>query len=148
MSGAACSRPLLCPIAHRQQHLERRTLIQRDLEGVCPDVGQWDVEYQHGARFDVNHAGRRLTELHGTGATHQFRSLIVHEPNTKFVRADLGAPPTYPDHEMSTRVHRRKTLDPDMLKDSQHAQLAVLVNECVVGKDREVYLQLSSPGST
>ena len=148
MSGAACSRPLLCPVAHSQRHLERRTLIQRDLEGVCPDVGQWDIEYQHGAGFDVHHAGGRLAKLHRAGATHQCSALFIHETNTELVRADLGPPSPDPDDEMGSGMHRREALHPDVLEDSQHAQLAVLVNECVVGKDREVYLQLSSPGST
>jgi hypothetical protein len=45
-------------------------------------------------------------------------------------------------------MHRREALDPDMLEDAQHAQLAVLVDQRVVGEDREVDLQVSSPGST
>jgi hypothetical protein len=71
--------------------------------------------------------------------------MLVHEPDAEFVRADLGPAAPHPDYQVGARVHRREALDPDMLEDSQYAQLAVLVDERVVGQDCEVDLQLSSP---
>jgi hypothetical protein len=44
-------------------------------------------------------------------------------------------------------MHRRKGLDVDVLEQPQHGQFALLVDERIVGQDREVEEQLSSPGS-
>jgi hypothetical protein len=48
---------------------------------------------------------------------------------------------------VGARVHGGKLLDPDMLEDAQHGKLAVLVDQGVVGEDREIDVQVRSPGS-
>jgi hypothetical protein len=42
---------------------------------------------------------------------------------------------------------RRETGEPDVLEDAQHAQLALLVDQGVVGDDGEIEVQLRPPGS-
>jgi hypothetical protein len=44
-------------------------------------------------------------------------------------------------------MDRRKLRDPDVLEQSQHRQLALLVDQGVVGEDGEIEVQLSLPGS-
>jgi len=42
-------------------------------------------------------------------------------------------------------VHRGKVGNPDVLKETQHRQLALLIDEGVVGEDREIEQQFTSP---
>jgi hypothetical protein len=64
------------------------------------------------------------------------------------MRPDLGAASAHAQHQVRARVHRRELLDPDVLEDAQHAELPLLVDQRVVGDDREVDLQLMPPGSS
>jgi hypothetical protein len=63
------------------------------------------------------------------------------------VLADLGALPPDPEYQVGAGMDRREARDPDVLEESQHGQLALLVNQRVVGQDREIEEQLRPPGS-
>jgi hypothetical protein len=59
------------------------------------------------------------------------------------VHPDLGAPPAYPEHEVGPGIDGRKIGEPDVLKHAQHAELALLVDQGIIGDDREIEVQLS-----
>jgi hypothetical protein len=44
---------------------------------------------------------------------------------------------------MRPRIYRGKVREPDVLEHAQHAQLALLVNEGIVGYDRKIEMQVS-----
>jgi hypothetical protein len=44
-------------------------------------------------------------------------------------------------------MHRRKPTDPHVLENAEDRKLALLVDQGVVSQDREVDLQLRTPGS-
>src|SRR3989442_8604658 len=52
--------------------------------------------------------------------------------------ADLGPLALETQHEVQPRVHRRELLDPDVLEDAEHGELARLIDERVVRDDGEV----------
>jgi hypothetical protein len=112
-------------------------------------AGPWQgyVEHQDGAGLHLGNAGRRLAELDAPLPAEEFLLLIVHEPDPEIVAADLGSLAPHPDHQVGARVHGGKLLDPDVLEDAQHGKLAVLVDQGVVGEDREIDVQVRSPGS-
>jgi hypothetical protein len=56
---------------------------------------------------------------------------------------DLGAPPAYSEDQMGSWVNRGKTRHPHVLKQTQHRQLALLVDQGVVGKDGEIEDQIT-----
>jgi hypothetical protein len=62
------------------------------------------------------------------------------------VGPDLGAAAAHPEHEVGARVHGGELLHPHVLEHSQHAELAVLVYQRVVGDDSEINLQRVRPG--
>jgi hypothetical protein len=64
------------------------------------------------------------------------------------VHADLGTAASHPEHQMGAGANRWKAGQPDVLEHAQDAQLALLVDQCVVGDDREVEMQLTPPGWT
>jgi hypothetical protein len=64
------------------------------------------------------------------------------------VHPDLITLRPQPHHEVGARVHRRKPAYPDVPEDAKHRQLALLVEEGVVREDREVDVQVRSPGWT
>jgi hypothetical protein len=45
-------------------------------------------------------------------------------------------------------MHRRELADPDVLKDPEDGEFALLVDQRVVRQDREIDVQLRSPGSS
>ena len=49
--------------------------------------------------------------------------------------------PAYPEHEVGSRTHRREARQPDVLEDAEDAELALLVDEGVVGDECEVEMQ-------
>lgn len=132
-------------VAGRQRHSGRGLAIERDLEGVRPSAGERHVENQHGARFDIGHAGRGLAELHRALAAEQLSARLIHEANADAVHPDLGAPAANPEHEMRAWVHRRKGADPHMLENAENREFALLIDQGVVREDREVDLQVSLP---
>ena len=54
---------------------------------------------------------------------------------------DFGAPAPYPQDQVGARIHRREVGEPDVLKDAEYAQLALLIDQGVVRDDREVEVQ-------
>lgn len=132
----------------REWHIDGRLTINTDREAVMSGSGQRHVEGEDGGGLDIGDAGRWLTELHGAFAAEQFGVLVVEEADPERVHADFIALGAQPDHEVGARVHRWKPAHPHMPEDAQHRQLALLVEEGVVGEDGEVDVQVSSPGST
>jgi hypothetical protein len=63
------------------------------------------------------------------------------------VLADLGPLAFHPEHQVGAGMHRREAGHPDVLEQPQHGQLALLVNQRVIGQDREIEIQLRPPGS-
>jgi hypothetical protein len=49
---------------------------------------------------------------------------------------------------VGARADRRKLGEPDMLEDAEHAELALLIDEGVVGGQREVEMQIRRPVSS
>jgi hypothetical protein len=117
--------------------------IEADLEGVLSRTRQGNIEDQHRSGLDVDHSGRRLAELHGALSPEELVPVLVHETDADGVNADFGPAATHPQYEVSARIHCRKVGQPDVLKHAQHAELALLVDQGVVGDDREVEMQVS-----
>jgi hypothetical protein len=117
--------------------------IETDFEGVLSRTRKGNIKDQHRTRLDVHHAGRRLAELYGALSAEELVPLLVHETNADGVNADLGPSATHPQNEVSAGVDRRKVGQPDVLKHAQHAELALLVDQGVVGDDRKVEVQVS-----
>jgi hypothetical protein len=130
-------------IPRRQRYPVGQFPIQADLEGVLARAGQGNIEYQHGTRFDVYHSGRRLAELNRTLPTEQFVATFVDKANPNGMDSDLGPAPAHPEHQMSSRINRREVGQPDMLKHAQDAELALLIDQGVIGNNCEVEVQLS-----
>jgi hypothetical protein len=117
--------------------------IEADFEGIRSGPGQGDIEDENRPSFDVHYAGRGLAELNGALSAHELGSGLVHEPNADGVDPDLGAPPAHPEHQMGPGVDSGKVGEPDVLKHAEHAELALLVDQGVIGDDREIEVQLS-----
>jgi hypothetical protein len=122
-------------------------VVQRDLEGVGPRPGKGHVEDQHGTGLDVHHSGRRLAKLHRPLAAEQLGAGVIDEPDADGVDSDLGPPPPHPEHQVGAGTDGRETAQPDVLKDSQDAELALLINEGIIGDDGEIEVQVRRPGS-
>ena len=75
-------------------------------------------------------------------------SSYVEEADPERMHTNLVALRAQPHHEVGTRVHCRKPAHPHMPEYAEHRQLALLVEEGVVGKDGEVDVQFRPPGST
>ena len=133
--------------ANGQGNAVARVAIQLDLEGVGPRLRQGEVEHQHRPRLDFGHPGRWLAELHRPLSLQQRVPPIIHKADGQAVLADLGAPPTHPQDQMGPRVNRRELGHPHMLEQAQDGELALLIDQGVVGEDGKVEQQVSSPGS-
>jgi hypothetical protein len=134
---------LLLGISRRQCHPIGQLSIQTDLECVLAGAGQRDIEYQDGAGLDVDDSRRRLAELDRAFPTEQLIAALVYEPDPNGMNPDLGPAAAHPEHQMGSRIDRGKIGEPDVLKHAQHAELALLVDQGVVGDDRKVEVQLS-----
>jgi hypothetical protein len=62
------------------------------------------------------------------------------------VDADLGPPPPDPEYQVGAGADRREFGEPDVLENAQDAQLALLVDQGIVGRQREVEVQVRIPG--
>ena len=58
--------------------------------------------------------------------------------------ADFRAAASYPKHQVGARVDRWKVREPDMLKHAEDAELALLVDQGVVGDNSEIEVQGSA----
>ena len=56
---------------------------------------------------------------------------------------DLSAPPLYPEHQVGAGIYGREVGEPDVLKDPEDAELALLIDQGVVGNYRKIEMQLS-----
>lgn len=115
--------------------------VEADLERVLSGARQGHIEDEHGAGFHVDHSSGRLAELHRALTTEQLGSRLVDEANPYGVNADFGAPPPNPEYQMSPGIHRGEVGQPDVLKHAKHAELALLIDEGVVGDDSEIEVQ-------
>lgn len=57
------------------------------------------------------------------------------------MNSDLGSPSADSEHQVSARIDRRKVGEPDVLKHAEHAELALLIDQGVVGDNREIEVQ-------
>ena len=62
--------------------------------------------------------------------------------------SDLRATAAYPEDQVGPRMHRRKPRYPDVLEQTQDGELALLVDQGIVGENREVENQVRIPGWT
>jgi len=60
------------------------------------------------------------------------------------VDTDLGASAANPEHQVGARIDGGKVGEPDVLKHAEHAELALLIDQGVVGDDREIEVQGSA----
>lgn len=127
--------------AGTQRDPDRRIVGQNDLEGIGAGARERDIEDQDGPRLDLGDSGGRFAELDIAFATHQFLMLVVDEPDPQRMGADFGPPSAHPDNQVGPRMHGGKLVDPDVLENAQHGQLAVLVDQGVVGDDSQVDVQ-------
>lgn len=109
---------------------------------VGTGLREGNIEDQNGAGFDFGYPGWRLSELHGTVAAHQFPTLFIDEPDSHEMLADFSSPAFHPQDEMGPRMSGRKPGHPDVLKDPEHRELALLVDQGVVRQHREVDLHV------
>jgi len=80
--------------------------------------------------------------LHRALAAEQLGAVFVHEPDADGVDADLGPAALHPEDEMRPRADGGKAGQPDVLEDAEDAELALLVDEGVVGDERKVEMQV------
>ena len=118
-----------------------RLPVKFDLECIVPGPRERHVEDEDGAGLHVGNPRGRLPELDRALAAQELRARLIHEADPDAVDADLRAPPPHPQHEMGPRMDRRELGDPDMLEDPQDRKLSLLIDEGVVGKNREVESQ-------
>jgi hypothetical protein len=130
-------------ISGRQRHPVGQLPVEADLKGVLARAGQGDVEDQDGPGFDVNHPGGWLAELNRSLASQQLVATLIHEADPDGVHPDLGAAAPYPEDQMGSGIYRWKVGEPDMLKHAQDTELSLLVDQCVIGDDGEIEMQLS-----
>jgi hypothetical protein len=60
--------------------------------------------------------------------------------------ADLGPAPAHPEHQVRARMDGGEGGDPDVLEQAQDRKLALLVDQGVIGEDREIEKQVTAPG--
>ena len=131
-------------VPSRQRHPAGPLAVEADLEGILTGPWQGNVEYQHGSGFDVHDTCGRLAELHGTLAPQELVIRVVHESDANRVHANFSAPASYSEYQVGARVHCRKVRKPDVLKHAEHTELALLVDQGIIGDDREIEVQGSA----
>jgi hypothetical protein len=124
----------------------RHFAVEHDLEGVLSGARQRDVEDEHCPGFYVDDARRRLAELHRPFTAYQLVAGFVDEADPDGVHPDFRAAASHSEHEMGAGADRRKIAEPDMLKNAKHAQLALLIDEGVVGDEGKIEMQLRTLG--
>jgi hypothetical protein len=131
----------LLRISRGERHPRRRLAVERDLERVGSGFRKRDVEDQHRSGLHIHDAGGRLAELDRPFAAEQLVACLVNEPNPDRVDADLRASSANPQHEVRARTDGREAGKPDVLEDAENAELSLLIDEGVVGDEREVEMQ-------
>lgn len=125
----------------RERDARHGFAVEIDFEGVMPRPRQRDIEDEDRAGFHVRDSGRGFPELNRALAAEELRARIIDEADPDPVDADLRPPPPHAQYEVRARMDRREIGHPDVLKDPQDGELSLLVNEGVVGEDREVESQ-------
>jgi hypothetical protein len=133
-------------IACRECNPAGQLAVEADLESILARPRQGNVEHQHRSCLDIYHSSRGLAELDGSLSSQQFISSVVDEPDSDGMHPDLSASAPYPQNQVGAGVHRRKIGEPDVLKDAEYAQLALLVDQGIVGDHGKIEMQLSRPG--
>jgi hypothetical protein len=121
--------------------------VEADLEGVLSGPRQGEVKDQDRPRLHVGDPRRWFPELNGSFPFHQSRPLFVDEPDAHRVVPDFRASAAHPEYEMRARMDGRECGNPDVLKQTQHGEFALLVDQGIVGEHGEVQEQLTPPGS-
>jgi hypothetical protein len=109
--------------------------------------GKGNVEHEHRTGFDIHDPGGGLAELHGAFAAEQLVARLVDKPDADRVYPDLRATASDPQHQVGSRVDGGKAADPYMLEDAEDGELALLVDQGVIGDNRKIDLQLRRPES-
>jgi hypothetical protein len=130
-------------IPRRKRNPVGKLPVQADLKGVLTRTGEGHIEDQDGSGFDIDHTGGRLSKLDRALSTQQLASAFIHEADADGMHPDLGAAAPNPEHQVSARIHCREVREPDMLKHAQNTELSLLVDQGVIGDDREIEMQLS-----
>jgi hypothetical protein len=128
-------------IPGRERHPVGDLTVQTDLEGILSRTGEGNIEDQHGTSLHVYHPGGWLTELHGAFATEELAPTLVHETNADGVDSDLRTPAPHSQDQMSSGIHGWEIREPDMLEHPQHAELALLIDQGIIGDDGEIEVQ-------
>ena len=128
-------------IPGRECYSVGRLAVQADLESILPRSRQGNVEHEHRARFDIDHTGWGLTELHCTLSPEELSTRVVHETDPDGMNAYFGASSPHSEHKVGPGIYRGEVGEPHVLKHAQYAELALLIDEGVVGDDSEVEVQ-------
>jgi hypothetical protein len=126
-----------------KRHPAGQLSIQADLEGILPRPRQRNVENQNGAGLYIYHSGGRLSELHRAFSAEKLAAALIHESNPDGMNPDLRAAPSYPEDQVGPGVNGWEVGEPDMLKDAEDAELALLIDQSVIGDYGEIEMQLS-----
>jgi hypothetical protein len=132
---------LLLGIPCGKRHPVGRLAVEADLECVLSRARKGHIEDEHGAGLHVDYAGGRLPELHRALTAKQLGSRVVDEANPYGMNADLGPPPPNPKHEVGPGIYRGEVGEPHVLEHAEHAELALLIDQGVVGDDGEIEVQ-------
>jgi hypothetical protein len=122
--------------------------IQADLEAVRSGLRERQVEDQDGTRLDIRHPGGGFAELDRALPFEEGVGPLIEEADAQHVSTDLGPPPAHPEDQVRARMQGRELRYPDVLEEAEDRKLAVLVDQGVIGEDREVEEQVSSRGWT
>ena len=60
------------------------------------------------------------------------------------MHANFSAPASYAEDQVGAGVHCGKVRKPDVLKHTEHTELALLVDQGIIGDDREIEVQGSA----
>jgi hypothetical protein len=134
---------LLLRVPRRERYPAGQLAVQADLEGILAGTGKGNIEHQYCTGLDVDHTGRRLPELDRSLAAQELTTGFVDEADSDGVHPDFGSAAPDPQYQMRSGVYCRKVRKPYVLEHAQHTQLALLVNEGIVGHDRKIEMQLS-----
>jgi hypothetical protein len=117
--------------------------IETDLEGVLSGAGKRHVEHQDSTGLDIYHPGGRLAELHRALAAEELAPTLVDKADPDGMDPDLGTPAPHPEHQVGAGVHRREIGQPHVLEHAEHAELALLIDQGVIGNDGKIEMQVS-----
>jgi hypothetical protein len=130
-------------IARRERNPAGQLAVEADLESILARPRQRNIEHQHRSGLYIYHSSRRLAELDCPLSSQQLVSSVIDEPDSDGMHPDLSAPSPYPQNEVGAGVHRRKIGEPHVLKDAEYAQLALLIDQGIVGDHGKIEMQLS-----